>query len=736
MAQVNDLLKQKNLRTWFDSEKMEGNVKKKMINGIDNAQCIIVFVTKRYMKKVAGNNAEDNCQLEFNYSCRRKTGNNMIPVVMEERMLNSNAWTGEVGMVLGGSLYVNLTDDNDMSARVDELHSRILSLIHRPTNQIIQSIDWSAVLAKVLPATAASKQKSVYEDGKGSAEEVAQNKPVVFAASVSAPSTSQAQPALALPSSPPASAPATATGTDDGEELQQQMRAWMRSKTTVVPKFVDKYVALLFDHGVGSIAKLKKKLTNKPNYLVDLGIDEDDAEEIAKAVNQNSDGPTGDNSVSAASPKVQIIKEETKLNIQSYVDRIEMSNNISDFLHCYAEIDSIKSELRVNHPEDDELMVSVFESINRLCTNKATCSQFKDDATFFSTILQYAQMYLSSAAVCEKSVCALKALCRYGRMSDTQVQPNVDKLAQLGICDVIMAILNKWYKNSSTLAFNSMLLVNCLASKYSNSLSKFNIVEILLEIVEMYIVIGEDCNSYVALGVAFAAYNLTGSKDSSILSQFNNRNGFSILNCFVLENPYVSDKDALHWTGVACGTLNKPNIPTTIAFCKTLHNNYQSSGCGKLLPLLHSVGKLCINEAALKEYAKDNDFLKYILEMIQFYASEKSVAFKGMYCIKMLCRYGDKSMHQVTSNVAKMVQLGACGIVVEMLEEQGNQLVIHISVAAVIISTFIRFEQSIHRSVRSISAELYGSRPQQHVGTDTSMSDGNCYYQSVSASIS
>lgn len=44
---------------------MSGNVKKQMVRGIDYAQCVIVFITRRYVDKVKGENAEDNCQVQF-----------------------------------------------------------------------------------------------------------------------------------------------------------------------------------------------------------------------------------------------------------------------------------------------------------------------------------------------------------------------------------------------------------------------------------------------------------------------------------------------------------------------------------------------------------------------------------------------------------------------------------------------------------------------------------------------
>mmetsp|Transcript_1800 Transcript_1800/g.1812 ORF Transcript_1800/g.1812 Transcript_1800/m.1812 type:complete len:693 (-) Transcript_1800:2-2080(-) len=136
VGMINKLIKARGLSTWFDEEKMEGNIKKQMAAGIDNAQCVVVFITKRYVDKVAGTNPEDNCQLEFNYSARRKGANKIIAVVMEERMRNDAAWVGEVGLVLGGRLYADMTGDfgdaDYLNRCADDLYNRIIKVIGSP----------------------------------------------------------------------------------------------------------------------------------------------------------------------------------------------------------------------------------------------------------------------------------------------------------------------------------------------------------------------------------------------------------------------------------------------------------------------------------------------------------------------------------------------------------------------------------------------------------------------------
>jgi hypothetical protein len=174
---VNKLLKARGLSTWFDEEKMEvittppsslphpshhslkGNIKKQMASGIDNAQCVVVFITRRYVDKVGGTNPEDNCQLEFNYAARRKGANRMIGVVMESRMADASSWAGEVGLVLGGRLYADMTGDFNDSAYLercaDDLYNRIMKVIGKPVPSFNIQIH-----SNIHPSTTASASAS------------------------------------------------------------------------------------------------------------------------------------------------------------------------------------------------------------------------------------------------------------------------------------------------------------------------------------------------------------------------------------------------------------------------------------------------------------------------------------------------------------------------------------------------------------------------------------------------
>ncbi|RYH20274.1 TIR domain-containing protein [archaeon] len=145
VAKVNSSLKERGFVTWFDSEKLVGNILAQMCNGIDRTKCVIVFITKNYVDKVSSENANDNCQLEFSYAVRQKSAKVMIPVVMEGRMRDTSQWRGAVGMALGGSLYIDLVQDHNWDQQMDELGKYILSLV-KPIRKTVLSFPWAASL--------------------------------------------------------------------------------------------------------------------------------------------------------------------------------------------------------------------------------------------------------------------------------------------------------------------------------------------------------------------------------------------------------------------------------------------------------------------------------------------------------------------------------------------------------------------------------------------------------------
>ena len=56
------------LKLWLDEEALHGDIYKQMTDGIDNSQCVIVFITPRYIEKANGkgkNKDNDKCAGPF-----------------------------------------------------------------------------------------------------------------------------------------------------------------------------------------------------------------------------------------------------------------------------------------------------------------------------------------------------------------------------------------------------------------------------------------------------------------------------------------------------------------------------------------------------------------------------------------------------------------------------------------------------------------------------------------------
>jgi len=109
VAKLNRYLQGRGLITWFDEDRLEGDIEEEMCEGIDKSQVVLVFVTKRYCDKVTGKDEADYCKKEFKYAVQRKK--NLIPIVMEDRMRDTSQWAGTIGMNLGSKKYKVLVQD-------------------------------------------------------------------------------------------------------------------------------------------------------------------------------------------------------------------------------------------------------------------------------------------------------------------------------------------------------------------------------------------------------------------------------------------------------------------------------------------------------------------------------------------------------------------------------------------------------------------------------------------------
>ena len=140
---INKELKVRGYNTWFDEEKISGNIDTKMAQGIAQAKGVIVFLTRKHLEKVNGNNARDNCQKEFMYATRTQTRTRIVVVVMEKSLCNISTWSGLVDFHLGGEMYVNMSGNfkskTYLSQQMEDLVKQLQSKGIQPLEGILYS---------------------------------------------------------------------------------------------------------------------------------------------------------------------------------------------------------------------------------------------------------------------------------------------------------------------------------------------------------------------------------------------------------------------------------------------------------------------------------------------------------------------------------------------------------------------------------------------------------------------
>jgi hypothetical protein len=130
VSRINHGLQRRGFITWFDEDRMKGQIRQQMTVGIDETCCVLVCITKTYQEKVNTASRKDNCYYEFDLASR-VLPDEMIPVVMEKAMLNPGEWKGRLRGELGGMIYFDMSKDEDVvfERKCDEIASRINELI-------------------------------------------------------------------------------------------------------------------------------------------------------------------------------------------------------------------------------------------------------------------------------------------------------------------------------------------------------------------------------------------------------------------------------------------------------------------------------------------------------------------------------------------------------------------------------------------------------------------------------
>jgi hypothetical protein len=155
VSALNDELRKRGISTWFDSERLTGDIMEQILVGVDRTQLVAVCLTKRYMDKVAKPPSAkvDYCQVEFKYALRRKGPERMLLIVMEPEMRDSALWFGPVAGILGDMLFVDYSSDDLLQTAAEQIANLVssrlkdlgLDAVEVTGNQIVPKMSASAM---------------------------------------------------------------------------------------------------------------------------------------------------------------------------------------------------------------------------------------------------------------------------------------------------------------------------------------------------------------------------------------------------------------------------------------------------------------------------------------------------------------------------------------------------------------------------------------------------------------
>lgn len=163
---------------WIDEDNIVGNIDAAMARGIDDADVIIICLTKQYFKKVneTANNPRqrDNCLKEWTYATTRNKL--MIPVIMDISLCNINEWPpGIITLYFGSTLYINASS-NDLNIAANNINKLLLkynlkSIKHKNIKYIQNSV------SKLRNLLYISQNKKVSENRRKSEDLILHKKP-------------------------------------------------------------------------------------------------------------------------------------------------------------------------------------------------------------------------------------------------------------------------------------------------------------------------------------------------------------------------------------------------------------------------------------------------------------------------------------------------------------------------------------------------------------------------------
>ncbi|RYG62777.1 hypothetical protein EON64_17230, partial [archaeon] len=154
VTKIHDSLTARGFRVCFIPHEIKTKAQRDdVVSRIDRSSCTIIFITQRYMQKIASNERDevgDAVELQF-YEAHKKSIDRMVSVVMEGRCRRKQDWVGEVGMVMGNKTFIDFADDTKYDECIEDIVRNVLVAIGGLTiKSMVENEYWKTLITSKL----------------------------------------------------------------------------------------------------------------------------------------------------------------------------------------------------------------------------------------------------------------------------------------------------------------------------------------------------------------------------------------------------------------------------------------------------------------------------------------------------------------------------------------------------------------------------------------------------------
>jgi hypothetical protein len=375
----------------------------KICDGLDHSRSVLMFMTQNYINRVSGTDTNDLCQIEFNYALRQRFPERMISIMCEQDIVTNPAlWKGPFSKYLGGPQAENsiplFSDEPGIyEKQLEQLYERIIQVTRSGgiRNNGTTTSKGKSVGGGVMDSTSAL-------GNMGSA--LAHVKAVA--------------PLPQTPGLPPHS------DREDAQFFQWLVRCCpeISAQKRVI------YLGAFAVAGVKTVHDLAMKMKETNAFLLELGVSERDADDIALAISDLGLG---------------------------YVPVRDFSNASTIESAIYAMRKSCAAM------DDPELATNALACVARIATGGADFPKLLSRAGCCEPIVKVLQRNLSDTN------CVLQAfLALQGVAVDDEIN---EKLGEINACDVVPRALQSHTDNPQIMA-EGFKLISMLATNKNNTI--------------------------------------------------------------------------------------------------------------------------------------------------------------------------------------------------------------------------------------------------------------------------